>query len=65
MKREEIVDYAMPCMLAERFLKDAHDHALAKDYDAAIDAAMQAAAESRLLAVALGDMKERENALRK
>lgn len=65
MKTQEIIDYAMPCMMAERSLKRAHDHVLGGNYDEAITAAMQAAAESRLLVVALKEMKEREYALRK
>ena len=65
MKTEEIIDYAMPCMMAERYLKKAHDAVLSGDYDMAITYAMQAAAESRLLVVSLKEMKERDNALRK
>jgi hypothetical protein len=65
MKTLEIIDYAMPCMMAERSLKKAHDFVLEKKFDEAITAATQAAAESRLLVVALKEMKERENALRK
>lgn len=65
MKTEEIIDYAMPCMMAERYLKKVHDAVLRSDYDEAISAAAQAAVESRLLAVALKEMKERDNALRK
>ena len=65
MKTQEIIDYAMPCMMAERSLKKAHDHVLGGNYDEAITAAMQAAAESRLLVVSLKEMKEQVNALRK
>ncbi len=65
MKTQEIIDYAMPCMMAERSLKRTHDYVLEGKYDEAITAAMQAAAESRLLVVALKEMKEREHALRK
>lgn len=62
---EDIVDYAMPCMMAERSLKKAHEYVLEKKYDEAISAAMQATGECRLLVVSLKEMKERENALRK
>lgn len=65
MKTQEIIDYAMPCMMAERALKKAHDYVLEGKYDEAITAAMQAAAESRLLVVSLKEMKEHANALRK
>ena len=61
----EIVDYAMPCMMAERSLKKAHDCVLARKYDEAITAATQAAAECRLLVVTLKEMKEREGAVYK
>lgn len=65
MKTQEIIDYAMPCMMAERSLKKTHDYVLEGKYDEAITAATQAAAESRILVVALKEMKERANALRK
>lgn len=65
MNTETIVDYAMPCMMAERHLKKSHDYVLTRNYDSAIEHAELAAVESRLLAVSLKAMKERENALRK
>ena len=37
MKVEEIIDYAWPCMCAEKALKQAHQAMLSKDYDKAID----------------------------
>ena len=36
MKVEEIIDYAWPCMCAEKALKQAHQAMLSKDYDLAI-----------------------------
>lgn len=62
---DQIVDYAMPCMNAERELKKTHEAVLKNDFDSAIEAATRAAAECRLLVVTLKEMKERENALRK
>lgn len=63
--KDTIIDYAMPCMNAERALKDAHNAVLENDYDAAISAAMRATGECRLLVVSLKGMKEQQNALRK
>lgn len=63
--KDTIVDYAMPCMNAERALKEAHNAVLENDYDAAISAAMRATGECRLLVVSLKGMKEQQNALRK
>jgi hypothetical protein len=61
---EQIVDYAMPCMNAERALKRTHDAVLARDLDQAISEAIRAVAESRLLVVTLIEMKERQDAIR-
>ena len=61
---EQIVDYAMPCMNAERALKRTHDAVLEQNLDKAISEATRAVAECRLLVMALKDMKERQNALR-
>ena len=61
---EDIVDYAMPCMMAEAQLKKSHNAALAKRYDDAIEHAMMAMVECRMLVNALKDMKEREDAIR-
>ncbi len=61
---ENIVDYAMPCMNAERALKRTHDAVLENNLDKAISEAIQAVAESRLLVVTLKEMKERQGAIR-
>ena len=61
---EQIVDYAMPCMNAERALKRTHDAVLERDLDKAISEAIRAVAESRLLVVTLKEMKERQGAIR-
>ena len=37
MKIEQIKDYALPCMLAENALKEAHQNMLNKDYQEALD----------------------------
>jgi hypothetical protein len=62
---DQIVDYAYPCMVAERTLKDVHNAVLRGNIDEAISLSMRATAECRLLTVALKEMKERENALYK
>lgn len=40
MKIEEIKDYAMPIMMAEKALKDAYQATLSKDYQKALTAGM-------------------------
>lgn len=59
----DIVDYAMPCMMAERALKAAHDYVLAKKYDEALDAAMNAMVEAKMTYNAILHMKEQYDAL--
>lgn len=54
----EIVDYAYPCMMAERRLKDAHDAVLHGDLDAAIEHTLQAIVDARLMLNSLKHMKE-------
>jgi len=43
-----IVDYAYPCMMAERALKELHNKMLEHDYDAALEQALVAMAEAKL-----------------
>lgn len=57
---QQMVDYAYPCMMAEKALKRLHDAMLEKDYDAAIEAGLQAAAEVKLTLNAIKDMKEKD-----
>lgn len=65
MQIEKIVDYAMPCMMAEKALKKTHEAVLAKDLDQAIAHALTSVTECHLLVAALKDMKEKEHAVRK
>mgnify|MGYP007062763086 CR=1 FL=1 len=58
-----MIDYAYPCMMAEKDLKQAHEHMLDREYDKAIEAALGAIAETKLMINAINDMKERSNAL--
>lgn len=57
---ENIVDYAYPCMMAERMLKELHKAMLDRDYDAAVEAGLAAIAEARLTVHAIRSMKEKE-----
>ena len=59
-----MIDYAYPCMMAENALKKAHDAMLEQDYDAAINEAFIAIAESKLMINTIKDMKERQDAIR-
>lgn len=57
-KGEMMVDYAYPCMMAEKALKKAHDSVLDGDLDTAIEAGLEAMAEAKLMINALRHMKE-------
>ena len=57
-----IVDYAYPCMMAEKALKQLHDAVLEKNYEQAIELALVAVAEARLTHLSLIQMKEQESA---
>ena len=64
MKTQEIIDYAYPCMMAERGLKKAHDAMLENDYDAAIEHTVAAIAEAKMMYNSIKIMQEKSNALR-
>jgi hypothetical protein len=49
--------------MAEKALKQAHEHMLDREYDEAFEAALGAIAETKLMINAINDMKERSNAL--
>lgn len=57
---EVVVDYAYPCLMAERALRRLHNATLEGDFEAAIAAGMEALADTRLTVNALRDMQERE-----
>ena len=59
VKGELMVDYAYPCMMAERALKDAHDAMLDREYDKAIEHTLEAMVEVKLMLNAIKEMKER------
>jgi len=60
MNTEVIVDYARPCMDAEKALKDAHDAVLEQNLDLAMTKAMDAVICARLMYGSLRDMKEKQ-----
>jgi hypothetical protein len=44
-----LIDYAHPCMMAENALKKAHKHMLNREYGEAIEQALDAIVETRLM----------------
>jgi hypothetical protein len=58
MATVEIIDYAKPCMDAEKALKDAHDAVLDGKFDEAMTKTMDAIISARLMYGALRHMKE-------
>lgn len=56
---EAVVDYAYPCMMAERGLKELHNLMLEGKHDEAITAGIRALADVRLTIQAIKDMRER------
>jgi hypothetical protein len=59
MKQDIVVDYAAPCMKAERALKDLHEAMLERKYDEAIEAALQALVETKLTLNAIKHEQEK------
>ncbi len=60
MKQDGLIDYAMPCMNAERALKDLHNAMLERKYDEAIQFALQALAETKLTLNAIRHEQEKQ-----
>tara|TARA_R110000824_G_scaffold125257_1_gene284253 strand:+ start:645 stop:842 length:198 start_codon:yes stop_codon:yes gene_type:complete len=60
VKGKLMLDYAYPCMMAEKALKNAHESMLNRDFDAAMESALIAVAESKLMMHAINDMKDRD-----
>jgi hypothetical protein len=56
----DVIDYAMPTMLAERALKELHNAALNKEFDKAIEFALEAAVQCRMANAALRQMQKEE-----
>jgi hypothetical protein len=60
-----VVDYAYPMMMAEKALKEAHNHLLNKEYNEAIEVMLVAVTEAKLTLTSIKHMKEQDDALRK
>lgn len=63
MNTEVLIDYAQPCMAAERALRDLHNHMLAGEYDAALESALEAVTQVRLTYNSIVHMKDQRDAL--
>lgn len=57
MKIEQIKDYAYPCMMAEKALKEVHRHMLSKQNDQALDECTKAITAIAELMAAIKDNK--------
>ena len=57
-----IVDYAYPCMMAEKALRKVHDAILENKYEQALELALVAIAETRLMYQSIRHMKEKQSA---
>lgn len=57
-----LIDYARPCMLAEKSLKDVHNAMLAKDYQDAYEKAVDCIAHVEAVLFAITHMTEVEHA---
>lgn len=55
-----MIDYAHPTMMAERALNELHRAMLKRDYDTALEQALEAATQCRIISVAIRDMAEKE-----
>ena len=62
---DAVVDYAYPMMMAEKALKEAHNHLLDREYDEAIEVMLSAITEAKLTLTSIKHMKEQDDALRK
>jgi hypothetical protein len=61
---QQIIDYAYPCMMAEKALKEVHTAMLAKNYDEAIERALTASTEVKMMLNSIKLMQEDSYALR-
>ena len=58
MKIEQIIDYASPCMSAEKLLKEVHSQMLNGNFDRATAAALNAAGHIQWMLFTIKKMKE-------
>ena len=54
-----IIDYAYPCMMAEKALKEMHDAMLHRDFARAKEAALLAMVETKLALTAISEMESK------
>lgn len=55
-----MIDYSYPTMMAEKALHDLHQAMLRRDYDSALNYALEAATQCRLTSMAIKHMAEQE-----
>jgi hypothetical protein len=60
MDETVIIDYAKPCMDAEKALRDAHNAVLEQNLELAMTRTMDAVISARLMYGSLRDMKEKQ-----
>jgi hypothetical protein len=60
MQSNEIIDYAKPCMDAEKALRDAHEAVLNGNLELAMTKTMDAIISARLMYGSLRHMKEKQ-----
>jgi len=60
MNDEVIIDYAKPCIDAEKALRDAHNAVLENNLDLALTKTMDAVISARLMYSSLRHMKEKQ-----
>lgn len=58
MHIEQVIDYASPCMSAEKSLKEVHKHMLDGNFDRATAAALNAAGHIQWMLFTIYKMKE-------
>ncbi len=63
MDTAEVIDYAYPCMMAEKALKEVHLAMLAQDHGAAIEAAHKALVEVKMTLNSIVLMQEKDHAI--
>lgn len=54
-----MIDYAYPCMMAEKALKDLHNAMLENKYDDALESGLLALTEIKMTINAINDMKDK------
>lgn len=60
VKGKLMLDYAYPCMMAEKALKKLHEAMLNREFDAAKEAALVVLVETKLTLNAINDMQDRD-----